>query len=64
MMRAGVSGWLLQLGQPAANGTDGNATGNVTVEGIGPVDQLSSCDQTTWVPSSVLVKRTKSPGSA
>ncbi|EMA55611.1 mechanosensitive ion channel family protein [Halococcus salifodinae] len=39
-MRAGVSGWLLQLGQSAGDGTDGNTTGNVTVEGIGPVGQL------------------------
>ncbi|EMA46810.1 mechanosensitive ion channel family protein [Halococcus saccharolyticus] len=39
-MRAGVSGWLLQLGQSTGNGTDGNATGNVTVEGIGPVGRM------------------------
>lgn len=36
-MAGGVSGWLSQLGQSGGTGTDGNATGNVTVEGIGPV---------------------------
>ena len=36
-MAGGVSGWLLQLGQSGGTGTDGDATGNVTVEGIGPV---------------------------
>ena len=36
-MAGGVSGWLLQLGQSGGTGTDRNATGNVSVEGIGPV---------------------------
>ena len=36
-MAGGVSGWLSQLGQSGGTGTDGDATGNVTVEGIGPV---------------------------
>ncbi|WP_049898692.1 mechanosensitive ion channel family protein [Halococcus agarilyticus] len=37
-METGIlSGLVLQLGQSTGNGTDGNETGNVTVEGIGPV---------------------------
>ena len=39
-MAGGVPGWLLQLGQSGGGGTDGNATGNVTVEGIGPIGRV------------------------